>query len=102
MLKAHTLMRALFLFCGALFAQDFRGSISGQVTDSTGATVANATIKAINLSNNQVFETKANGNGLYTLTYLNPATYNVEVSAQGFAMLRRENIILQVADKLNL
>lgn len=102
MLKPIFKIVVFSLLIALLPAQDFRGSISGQVSDQSSASVPNATIKATNLSNNQVTETKTNSNGYYTLPYLNPGTYNIEVTAEGFSGLKRENIILQVADKLNL
>ncbi len=45
---------------------------------------------------------RTNNQGCYTIPYLLPGTYSVEASAVGFAALKRENIVLQTADKLNL
>ena len=103
MLKSHLLKAVLVLACGAwLWAQDFRATILGQVTDSTGASVPDATVKATNTSTNESAEVKSNASGVFTIPYLQPGTYNVEISAQGFGSLRREGIILRVADKQNL
>ena len=89
-------------FCSFVWGQDFRATITGQVTDSSKSAVPNADVKATNLANNELKETKANSSGYYSLPYLNPGTYKVDVSAPGFQTLIREGIILQVADKLNL
>src|SRR5258708_1972740 len=84
------------------FTQDFRATILGQVTDPSGAAVPNATVKATHVTTNESAEAKTNASGTYAITFLNPGTYNVEASAPGFATLKRENITLLTADKLNL
>ncbi len=92
----------LLAFVASLFAQDFRATVTGIVSDQNGAAIPNATIKAINVETNETKEAKTSAGGHYTLPYLNPGTYNVEVTAGGFQTLRREQIVLRVADKLNL
>jgi hypothetical protein len=85
-----------------LFAQDFRATLSGTVTDPSGATIPNAAVKAVNTNTNTVKEVKTTGDGVFTIPYLDPGTYNVEVRANGFQALKRENLVLQVAQKMNL
>ena len=101
MLKLYK-CQAAFVFCAVLNAQDFRATITGQVTDASVRSIANATVKTVNVATGEGSETKTNSEGFYTLPYLNPGTYNVEVSASGFNTLKREGIILRVADKQNL
>jgi hypothetical protein len=91
---------AMALSC--LYAQDFRATLSGQVKDPSGAGVPDATVTAIQIGTNQTKEVKTSSDGRYTIPYLDPGTYNVEVAAAGFEKLKREGIVLQVADKLNL
>ena len=91
------------LFCAVLaFAQDFRATILGQVTDPSGSAIPNATVKATRIDTNQTTEVKTSSDGIYSIPFLNPGVYNVEASAPGFATLKRENITLLTADKLNL
>ena len=96
------LVIALLASCAALFCQEFRATISGQVTDTSGGAVVGAQIRAVQRSTNQVIETKSNQQGYYTLTYLQPSTFDIEVTAAGFSKLRNENITLLVAEKLDL
>jgi len=84
------------------FTQDFSATILGQVTDPSGAAVPSATVKATRVDTNLTVETKTNANGFYTIPFLNPGIYTVEVSAAGFMTLKREDITLATADKLNL
>jgi hypothetical protein len=71
----------------------------GQVTDQSGAAIPNATVKAIRVDTNQVTEVQTTANGFYTIPYLNPGNYSLEVSAPGFKSLKQSNIVLQTADK---
>src|SRR5437764_2988400 len=98
------LRTAMFLavFSALGSAQDYRGTILGQVTDPSGAAIPNATVKATRIDTNSITEVKTSANGLYTIPFLNPGEYNVEVSAPGFNMSKREKITVLTADKLNL
>lgn len=92
----------LFVFAGSVFAQDFRATLSGQVTDPSGSVIPAATVKATHIGTNETKETTTTSDGLFTLPYLSPGLYNIEISANGFQTLRRESITLAVAQKLNL
>lgn len=94
--------RVLFLCAAIISAQDFRATLSGLVTDPSGAAVPNATVKATNTATNESREVKTTNLGVYTIPYLNPGTYDVEVTADGFRLLKRAGIVLQVAQKMNL
>ncbi|HCC56370.1 MAG TPA: hypothetical protein DEQ47_03775, partial [Solibacterales bacterium] len=96
------LITIFLLFCACAAAQDFRATLLGQVSDAAGAAVPNASVKATNVGTNETTEVKTNGSGSYTIPYLQPGTYNIEVSAAGFQTIEREGIILRVADKQNL
>ncbi|HET8548138.1 MAG TPA: TonB-dependent receptor, partial [Bryobacteraceae bacterium] len=94
---------ALILFCaGIAFAQDFRATLSGIITDPSGAAIPTATVKAIKEGTNETKETQTNARGIYNIPFLDPGEYMVVASAQGFRELRRTGIVLRVADKVNL
>ncbi len=92
---------ALVLASCGLWAQDFRATLSGTVTDPSGAAVPNANIKATNTANNVAKETKSNSDGVFTIPFLDPGVYTVEVTAAGFETLRREAVTLATAQHLN-
>ena len=100
LLLSSLLLSAMLL--GSAYGQDFRATITGQVVDPNKAAIAGATVKAILASTNVVAEAKTNSEGYYLLPYLTPGTYTVEATASGFQTLKREGIVLRVADKLNL
>ncbi|HEY3742499.1 MAG TPA: TonB-dependent receptor [Bryobacteraceae bacterium] len=68
----------------ALLAQEFRGTMSGSVTDPTGATVAGAKVIATEPSTGTKVQSVSDNSGLYTLPFLQPGNYDVSVQAPGF------------------
>lgn len=55
------------------FGQALTGSISGIVTDSSGAVVAGAKIAITDVDRNTTFETTSNETGLYVVSHLPPS-----------------------------
>jgi len=92
----------ILLFGGLAYAQDFRATLIGQVTDPSGAAIPNATVKAIRVDNNQTTEVKTTTDGFYTIPFLNPGTYKVEVTCPGFKSFTDEGVQLRTADKREL
>ncbi|MGH9660790.1 MAG: carboxypeptidase regulatory-like domain-containing protein, partial [Bryobacteraceae bacterium] len=82
--------------------QDSRATLTGQVSDPSGSAVPGAVVKAVHADTNVAKETQTNQTGLYTLPYLDPGTYTVNVTASGFKDLRHAGIVLRVADRQNL
>lgn len=75
----------LLLACNLVFAQSELGSISGTVTDQTGAAIINAKIVVTNLATNQARTMVTSATGQYSVASLPPGNYSVFVEAQGFA-----------------
>jgi Carboxypeptidase regulatory-like domain len=71
-------------------------TLSGLVTDSSGAGVANATVTIKNLATAESRDVPTNANGLYSAPNLLPGKYDVTVTAQGFATLVQKGITLTV------
>jgi Carboxypeptidase regulatory-like domain/TonB-dependent Receptor Plug Domain len=90
------------LLTASIFAQDFRATIGGLVIDPNGQAIAGAIVKAIRVDTNEIKEVRTTSEGRYSIPYLNPGIYNIEVTANGFQTLKRETITLRIADKLDL
>ncbi len=69
-----------------------QGTISGTVTDSTGAVIPGAKVIATNAATNVATERIASSAGLFTIAPLPPGTYSVSVEASGFRTLKQDNL----------
>jgi hypothetical protein len=92
----------MVLLTASVFAQDFRATVGGLVTDPNGQAIAGAVVRAIRVETNETKEVRTTSEGRYSIPYLNPGIYNIEVTANGFQTLKRESITLRVADKVDL
>ena len=96
---------ALFaVTCGALlYAQSTTdGAIGGTVYDTNGAVVANAKIVVRNNGTNAETTITTDGSGFFRVNKLQPGTYTVTVSQQGFAPFKSEQVIVQVGSVTEL
>src|ERR1700736_5973740 len=70
------------------------GTISGTISDKSGAVVANATVSLQNLATGVNTTVTTNAQGLYSLPNLLPGNYQQKVSAAGFETSIRNGIVL--------
>src|SRR5262245_65560055 len=75
---------ALVLAVTSVFAQDFRGGVSGTVSDGTGGVLPGVTITVTNTETGVSQNAVTNGDGLYQVFYLNHGRYTVTAELQGF------------------
>ena len=76
-------------------AQEFRGTISGTVTDATGAAIPGANVTVRETRTGSVSTTKSDSAGEYVAPFLLPGTYQITISLAGFQQVQRGNITLQ-------
>ncbi len=89
---------AIAFLSGKAFSQTTFATITGSVTDSSGAVVANADIVAINTETGIRTETKSNSTGVYLLSQLKEGRYTVQAKAPGFKEFIATNIELVARD----
>ncbi len=87
----------LILLCSLLTAQEFRATVSGHVYDSTGASVPNVKLQAINVDTNETATATTDSSGSYSIPFLRPGIYKLTASAAGFKQFIRENLTLEVS-----
>src|SRR5438552_3602741 len=83
-------------------AQEFRGLISGQVTDPSGAVVINATITVLREGTRQPYSAQTNSSGAYSVPYVIPGVYTVVAESTGFKKAVRTGVNVDVSQKLSL
>jgi len=79
-------------FCIPAIGQVTKGSISGTVTDSQGAVVSGAQVKATHVDTGTVSTTTSDSSGLFRFNLLPVGSYNVEISQQGFKTTTQKNV----------
>src|SRR5215475_5435021 len=80
------------------------GTISGQVTDPAGAGVPNAAVKVTETNTGISVIRNSGAEGYYTVPFLKPGVYSIEVSAAGFstAVVRGLSLDIQQVLKQNV
>jgi hypothetical protein len=77
-------------------AQTPTGSVTGTVTDATGAAIGGANVVATNVDTMVTYQTTASASGSYVLPTLPIGKYSIKVSAQGFETNQRTGITIEV------
>jgi hypothetical protein len=85
-------------FCGAAWAQD-TASITGTVTDASGAAVPNAQVEVKNAEHGINRTGKSNDSGDFLFSSLLIGSYDLTVSAPGFKKYEAKGVVLQIAEK---
>ncbi len=96
------LLAAFCLSAGILCSQEFRATLTGRVTDPSGAPVSGAAIEAKNQGTNVVYPAKTDSHGNYTVLLLPPGSYSVTATAAGFKQTLRAGVSLTVAQTTTL
>jgi hypothetical protein len=78
------------------------GTFNGTVMDNSGAAVPGAAVAATNIGTGLVRRTVTNGDGLYTITTLDPGVYEVKAESPGFAPSVKSGVNLIVGTTLTL
>jgi len=83
-----------------LLAQGY-GSVSGTVTDPSGAAIPNASVTATQVDTGRETTVTSSQNGTFVFTTLPPANYSFKVTAPGF-QLYQQNAVLQANQSLTV
>ena len=86
----------LLLACAGLYAQA-NSELNGIVTDQTGAVVPGATVALTDPATDSTKTAQSGATGLYDFNGLNPANYNLKVTAKGFQSFQQNGIVVNVS-----
>lgn len=94
---------ALFLACAFLsMGQTGLATLTGTVTDQTGAVLANATINAKHVGTGTALTGTSSATGNYTISQMPIGLYEIVVEQAGFKTYRREGLTLGSAQNMRL
>jgi carboxypeptidase family protein len=91
-----------FGFVGVLHAQQTQGTISGTVSDPSGAVIPKAEVSITNQQTGAKRTVTSNETGFYTANALDPGTYTITVKVAGFKSTAKAGIVLHVADEVTV
>src|SRR5262249_41410992 len=94
----------LLVLCAAVFrAQTSSGTLTGTISDTSGAVIAGAQVRLIGSeTGDTVRSLTTDALGQFTAPLLRPGVYTVEVSFAGFKKLSRQAVALRVDEVLDL
>jgi hypothetical protein len=107
-MKLISLAAVLFLSASAAFGQTALATVTGTITDPTGAVVANAPVSLKNVETGQVYVAASSDTGNYTVPQVPIGDYDLTVTVTGFKTYQhnkfhlaagqtaREDVTLQV------
>src|ERR1700704_5361374 len=94
---------AIWLACAPyVLAQKTSGTITGTVTDESGAVVADASVTVTSVETGATRMNRTNSEGSFSFPELNPGVYSVTVTKQGFKKVDARNVALHVSDITNV
>lgn len=99
--KLHRIFVLVIIVAGMAFVsqraagQANRGTITGTVTDSTGAIVPGVEVTATNTGTNVPAKTLTNQDGIYVIPNLFPGPYSLEFKRDGFQAVVHTSITLE-------
>lgn len=102
LIRSLAVVFAIF-FCipSGIYAQGL-GSISGVVTDSSGAAVPGASVVLTQTKTGAAFTTQSHADGLYVFPSVSPAEYRIDIVEKGFEKYSRTGIVLQADQSLTV
>src|SRR6059036_2717705 len=82
--------------CSFLQGQSTYGSITGAVTDPSGAAIADAQVALTNLGTAEKRTQSTGADGLYSFPNLFPGRYKIEVEKTGFKRFTRPEVVVEI------
>ena len=92
----------LALSCIHAYGQVDQGSISGTMTDQTGAAIPGVKVTLVNVDTGLTFTRTSNAAGQYSFSPLKVGNYRVKAEAAGFSSVQRDNVRVDVSGFVGL
>src|SRR5918999_620177 len=101
LMRYAALLLTVFLTMPAL-AQEITGTITGTVTDQSGAAIPGLTVTVRNMGTNATQSVVTDEHGVYVVTLLPAGRYEVSLELPGFKRFVRSNLEVSVNDRLGV
>ncbi|HYP07976.1 MAG TPA: TonB-dependent receptor [Bryobacteraceae bacterium] len=100
--RASLLLAVFVFFASFASAQTSRGTITGIVTDSSGAAAPGASVELKGKDTGVVRTTSTNESGVYRFDAVDPGVYEVAIKAQGFKTHANRTVTVQAAQTIGV
>jgi len=98
----RVLLGSVCLFASMLFAQSPQATVSGMITDPQKASVPQVEVTAQNVATGQIYRTRSNDTGFFSLQALPIGGYRIAAEKQGFRRAVRDNLTLTTGQSLEM
>jgi hypothetical protein len=95
------LVLLLLSLCPSVWGQSDTATLSGRITDSSGAVIVHVEVTATNTYSGSKITTETNDDGIYVIQDLRPANYDIGVEKQGFKRVVLTGLTVNVQDALS-
>jgi hypothetical protein len=92
---------ALLVFSAASYSQVDTATVSGVITDQSGAVVVSAEVRVTNTDTNIIWTGTSNRSGVYLVTGLKPGRYRIHIGKEGFKGIDLTDLTLNVQDSVS-
>ncbi len=99
------LKRLVFFLAVSLcvsYAQEFRSTVSGRVTDQSGAAVPGVNVRAVEKNTGSRVQASSGSQGEYSLPFLAPGAYTVTAEHGGFKKYVQDGLTVSANQRLNI
>ena len=86
----------IFSTCMSVQGQSAYGSLTGSVSDATGAAVVGAEVTLTNIGTGEKRTQPTGADGLYSFVNLIPGNYRIDIEQKGFKHFTQQNVVVQV------
>ena len=94
MTRLLSLLTTSALFAALAFGQGANGTITGTVTDPSGAVLSNAAVEVHSGATGQTYSAVSTNTGNYTISQLPVGAYDLKVETSGFKVYNRQGLDL--------
>ena len=90
------IVAGLSIGASGTWAQTVTGTLSGHISDKSGATVPQTKVTAINEQTGAIREATTNNDGFYQFSFLAIGSYKVTVALQGFRSVEKDGVVVEL------
>ena len=89
-------------FSYAAWAQSQSATLSGTVTDGSGAVIPGVHVKISNIETGEALSGESNDSGTYVIPLIKPGRYNLTAEKQGFKQSQQAELVMETGAQVRI